>query len=795
MSEGPTLESDTHAHLFTDSCLQTLIPGNGLFSLQQFWNHWACIALFLPWLPALPLREKLFCRAIGATEYDANEGNHHAIDAATRDPATHHRVAAAKVLVVTTGTAFKAVDHWHPQIASHFGSTCLFVHDESQQGAELLSISAVAMTRIPCFVIYMGDSHQSPGGLRETCLAQYLRGELLRLPIGLRAGQKSRTPANLGVALARTAAQAHGLDVSDLLAHAGAVSNSSVMLPWALDPQGPTVVPSTAATAARSAKSPITSHAQPEAGQPQGSFAATYSSGEPLGSLVQFEASDPPGAFASWVLQVASECNRVYMSSPVGTVLTIAHLLLKPGSLLTLQHAISCMECCGLSAGVHEWGLTLSTTSRVPNPVYEALIGTLYPELVQHNQGEWQFGTGTRNYQLNEPHGFRYVFWNRQRRGRAPAKAIVAAVHEAFEIFSHIPCFHDTKPGATPGQIIITNTRFQRDSLAHHIPIVPFESPVPNPAYMAPPIEGRDADGAQSPAPKRVKGGKSSGKSPEEPSRQPEFLSVVPTRVDTVVRLAGSTCYRAFLLQDAVGFLSGRRSRAQQAQRSPHHARQAEVKRKEAFTRANVGLSRAIGTTIIISPLDMAGQPGACIVTAVLQTGLAVIDTNAYGLSHSEMSLDENIVADSEMEHRIWGMTFGSFPLLMALCWQKFDSATRRMTLHRLHLVLVEAANYKPTERYHQAYPGHCAMGVLWGYALDGEDKPLWEVRPDQSYRPKISRSISPAFSCSRCCRTWPVWVSIVATCWPIIRPRQLTITLWQWEPPKLTTQNKRSQH
>lgn len=49
----------------------------------------------------------------------------------------------------------------------------------------------------------------------------------------------------------------------------------------------------------------------------------------------------------------------------------------------------------------------------------------------------------------------------------------------------------------------------------------------------------------------------------------------------------------------------------------------------------------------------MAGQPGACIVTAVLQTGLAVIDTNAYGLSHSEMSLDENIVADSEMEHRI----------------------------------------------------------------------------------------------------------------------------------------------
>ena len=70
-------------------------------------------------------------------------------------------------------------------------------------------------------------------------------------------------------------------------------------------------------------------------------------------------------------------------------------------------------------------------------------------------------------------------------------------------------------------------------------------------------------------------------------------------------------------------------------QQSEKHQLTAAIKRREAFTRANVGLSRAIGTTIIISPLDMAGQPGACIVTAVLQTGFAIVDTTAYGDSES----------------------------------------------------------------------------------------------------------------------------------------------------------------
>ena len=76
------------------------------------------------------------------------------------------------------------------------------------------------------------------------------------------------------------------------------------------------------------------------------------------------------------------------------------------------------------------------------------------------------------------------------------------------------------------------------------------------------------------------------------------------------------------------------------ASRNEAQLRTAAVKRREAFTQANVGLSRAIGTTIIVSPLDMAGQPGACIVTAVLQAGLAIVDTTAHGEAEIQTALN-----------------------------------------------------------------------------------------------------------------------------------------------------------
>ena len=58
------------------------------------------------------------------------------------------------------------------------------------------------------------------------------------------------------------------------------------------------------------------------------------------------------------------------------------------------------------------------------------------------------------------------------------------------------------------------------------------------------------------------------------------------------------------------------------------------------------------------------------------------------------------------------------------------EESNNQPKLHRLHLVLTDAPKYNPRYRDHPAYPGGSAIGLLWGYALDGEEKPVWEVRP-----------------------------------------------------------------
>lgn len=64
---------------------------------------------------------------------------------------------------------------------------------------------------------------------------------------------------------------------------------------------------------------------------------------------------------------------------------------------------------------------------------------------------------------------------------------------------------------------------------------------------------------------------------------------------------------------------------------SGHHFYSEDVN-FEAYARANVGLSRAIGTTIIVSPIDMRGLIGMAQVLALIQTGIGRIDTNSLGL-------------------------------------------------------------------------------------------------------------------------------------------------------------------
>ena len=54
----------------------------------------------------------------------------------------------------------------------------------------------------------------------------------------------------------------------------------------------------------------------------------------------------------------------------------------------------------------------------------------------------------------------------------------------------------------------------------------------------------------------------------------------------------------------------------------------------------------------------MAGQPGACIVTAVLQAGFAIIDTTAYGEAEIQTALDTEIRSDQDMEACLNGLFF-----------------------------------------------------------------------------------------------------------------------------------------
>ena len=142
----------------------------------------------------------------------------------------------------------------------------------------------------------------------------------MRLPIGLRAGQKSRTPANLSIALTRATALWQGLDVADALSHAGDVSTGSVFAPWS-------------------------------------KLRSSTPDGGPLGPLSQSDlagSTDTLGDtdFIVWALRVAPECSNLNLHTPVGTTLAIAFIMFSPERLISFQQAHSVMECCGLVEGL-----------------------------------------------------------------------------------------------------------------------------------------------------------------------------------------------------------------------------------------------------------------------------------------------------------------------------------------------------------------------------------------------------------------------------------------------------------
>ena len=109
--------------------------------------------------------------------------------------------------------------------------------------------------------------------------------------------------------------------------------------------------------------------------------------------------------------------------------------------------------------------------------------------------------------------------------------------------------------------------------------------------------------------------------------------------------------------------------------------------------------------------------------TGQLQAGLAIVDATTHG-AEIQTALNTEIRSDRDMEACLNGL---------ALCWQHVEESNNQpklhRLLHRLHLVLTDAPKYNPRHGDHPAHLGGGAIGLLWGYALDGEVKPAWEVQ------------------------------------------------------------------
>lgn len=217
--------------------------------------------------------------------------------------------------------------------------------------------------------------------------------------------------------------------------------------------------------------------------------------------------------------------------------------------------------------------------------------------------------------------------------------------------------------------------------------------------------------------------GKQHGKSPPRPedglsrpaSTLLPYLTHVPFRVENTVKLAGATCYHSFLIQSAAGFLTGQ-------------SYYSEEDNFEAYARANVGLSRAIGATVIVSPPDMRGLIGMAQILATIQSGIGYIYTHAAGCLWQHSALDTEIAQESDMQARLAGNTILHDPLPLAMGWASCSNLGLQVL--RLHLMLVETWQRIKYGHTHWCFPGGCFQGLVWAYGADNNRDALWEVHP-----------------------------------------------------------------
>eukprot|EP00435_Cladocopium_sp_Y103_P009300 s5039_g2.t1 len=324
----------------------------------------------------------------------------------------------------------------------------------------------------------------------------------------------------------------------------------------------------------------------------------------------------------------------------------------------------------------------MPTSSRVPQQVYELLVGVNYPELCQMNEDRTMtIGTGTRREDYAVPTGFRYIYWQHdcQRQyfwdgdTRLGPKVSTETTAELWDtVLRHTEDIPVGADNSTPGLLALTTLTAMRNHLQDQQNI------------------------------------------PKKPDGSP-----APFKVANFVTLAGATAYHGIIFQPGYGFLSG------QSKSSP-------TQNQEAITRATVGLSRAVTVTTIVSPLDMRGAMGGAQVLATLTSGVSRIDTNLMGVSSEYGKVNAKPMDLQEYNSILDSQRIGdSAPPLVIAVMSHPPKLGPKLT--RMRLILVEAENYAVAKGCLQDtrfLPGHPNIGLVWGYAVDGSRWPEWILTP-----------------------------------------------------------------
>eukprot|EP00435_Cladocopium_sp_Y103_P022259 s455_g5.t1 len=391
-------------------------------------------------------------------------------------------------------------------------------------------------------------------------------------------------------------------------------------------------------------------------------------------------AANQPPPLSVWGSGYNPALEGVDTTHPIGLLLLLTSLTVAEDSPISYQVASSTMEASGL-LGVHHWALMMPTSSRVPQQVYELLIGVNYPELCQlQEDGTATVGTGTRREDYTVPTGFRFIYWQHDNQGqhfwdggsRLGPKVTTETTAELWDaVMRHTEDIPVGTDNQTPGLLALTTLTAMRNHLQD-----------------------------QNDVPKR-------------PDNQP-----APFKVANVVTLAGATAYHGIIFQPGYGFLSGQ-------------LKASATQNQEAVTRATVGLSRAVTVTTIVSPLDMRGAMGGAQVLATLTSGMSRIDTNLMGVTNEYGKVNGQPLSLQQYSQITDSQRIGDSTPPLAIAVLTHPKVGPRLV--RMRLILVEAETYDAARSClcdPRFLPGHRDFGLVWGYALDGNRWPEWILSP-----------------------------------------------------------------